>query len=53
MRRVGPQAWQIDVSHRVDALDVPAIFGTATYTLTRDGLALTRDSATSIWVWCR
>ncbi len=53
MRRLGPQAWQIDGSHRIDAQDVPEIFGTATYTLTHDGIALTREGAVSRWVRCR
>lgn len=53
VRRVGPQSWQIDGSHRIDAQDVPEIFGTATYTLTRDRLALTRAGETSKWVRCR
>lgn len=53
VRRVAPQSWQVDGSHRVDAQDAPEIFDTATYTLTRDGLTLTRQDETSKWVRCR
>lgn len=52
VRHLGSRSWQIDSSHRVDARDVPEIFGSATYTLTRAGLKLTRDGTTSIWVLC-
>ncbi|WP_162559760.1 hypothetical protein [Methylobacterium radiodurans] len=53
VRRLGPQAWQIAGSHRIDVQDVPEIFGTATYTLTRDGLLLAQEGETSKWVKCR
>lgn len=53
VRRIKPQSWQIDGSHRIDVQDVPEIFGSATYTLTRDGLTLTREGTTSKWVRCR
>lgn len=53
VRRVGPQSWQIDGSHRIDAQDVPEIFASTTYTLTRDGLASTRAGAVSRWMKCR
>jgi len=53
IRRVGPKAWQIDGSHRIDVQDVPEIFGFATYALTPDGLTLTREGSTSRWVRCR
>lgn len=42
VRRVGPGSWQTDSSHTVDGLDTPEIVSTATYTLTRAGLTLTR-----------
>ncbi|WP_237481878.1 hypothetical protein [Lichenibacterium dinghuense] len=53
VRRVGPSSWQIDSSHTVDGLEVPEIFSTITYTLTRDGLTLTREGGASKWVRCR
>ena len=53
VRRVGPRAWQIDGSHQVDTQDVPEIFGSATYTLTRVGLTLKRDGSTTSLVQCR
>lgn len=53
VRRLGAGSWQIDGSHRIDAHDVPEIFDSATYTLTRAGLKLTRDGATSAWVRCQ
>lgn len=53
VRRVDPGSFQIDSSHTVDGLDTPEIFSTATYTLTRDGLTLTRDGLASKWVRCR
>lgn len=53
VRRVDSGSWQIDSSHTVDGLDPSEIFSTATYTLTRDGLTLTREGAASKWVRCR
>lgn len=53
VRQTGPRSWQIDGSHRIDALDVPEVFGTATYTLTPVGLELKRDGVVSVWTRCQ
>jgi hypothetical protein len=53
VRRVGPQAWEIDGMHRIDDLETPDIFSMDTYTLTRDGLTLGTGKTASKWVKCR
>ncbi|MCJ2084160.1 hypothetical protein [Methylobacterium sp. J-090] len=53
VRRVGPRAWEVDGTHRINDPELLDFFGMETYTLTRDGLTLGSGRTASRWVRCR